>query len=298
MLPPFLRQLTQYSNANPVFSWALPSTITGVNVLADRVATTDPGTRSDGRFASYDYDDVDEGNWFFHIRLENENGWGPVSHFAFNIDAAAPTVTALVQDGEPQRILVTGIDELSGIAQYGFMIDGGAEIVWVDDGTHEFVLPALEVGEHTVVVTAYDQAGNTATSTVTVTGTGLEVAPPPVEEVVLESVEVSWVLTWFLYLVLYIILLLALLAVFVVLWKIFHHASKYKLVIVKREPKRKDPYRHIHRKFLKLFEKTQKKADRRRQKGIVTKTGRRSVDKELEALLQDVIDHVHDMRMK
>lgn len=158
-----------YSNNNPVFSWALPSSVTGVNVLADHNATQDPGTRSDGRFATYDYKDVEEGNWFFHMRLQNTNGWGPVTHFAFNIDRTPPTLPAvrLIQQPtveDPQgSIVFESQDSLSGVAAFVVSVDGveSARVNPADvSAERPYRLPAQTTGANSVSVVAYDQAGN------------------------------------------------------------------------------------------------------------------------------------------
>ncbi len=75
----------RYPFADPVFSWDLPLDITDVNIFGDHNPTTDPGTKSDGLFYRYTYHDVEDGQWYFHIRLKNSAGWGPTTHFAFNI---------------------------------------------------------------------------------------------------------------------------------------------------------------------------------------------------------------------
>lgn len=188
-----------YSNNNPVFSWALPASVTGVNVLADRNATQDPGTRSDGRFASYDYSDVDEGNWYFHIRLQNANGWGPVTHFAFNIDHTAPTlpVVRLVEqptaDNAQGLIAFESTDALSGIAYHEIKIEGEQQIIdtfdW-DLADGDCRLPQLPPGEYTISVTTYDHAGNAS-----VAGTLAYVAPAVTSPIVETPASVSAAVT-------------------------------------------------------------------------------------------------------
>ncbi len=74
-----------YPASDVVFSWDFSEEVTDVNIFGDHVADTDPGTRSDGLFRKYTYHDVEEGEWYFHIRLKNSAGWGPITHFAFKV---------------------------------------------------------------------------------------------------------------------------------------------------------------------------------------------------------------------
>lgn len=158
-----------YSNNDPVFSWALPSGITGVNVLADREPTTDPGTRSDGRLSTYSYDDVEDGIWYFHVKLQNANGWSATRHFQFNVDTTSPTLPAVRMIQEPTvedptgSIVFESQDSFSGIAAFVVTVDGVAsERINPTTVTTEqpYRLPALTAGTHSLSVVAYDQAGN------------------------------------------------------------------------------------------------------------------------------------------
>ena len=179
-----------YNSNDPKFAWTLPGGITGVNVLMDRDPARDPGTRSDGRFSSFSYDDVGDGMWYFHIKLQNANGWGPASHFRFNIDTVAPEGLTVSLDVEAPTtnpspgLQLMATDNVSGVAYYEVAIDGG-ESIRVAAG--EFTdgkfwpLPKVTAGEHTLVVRAVDQAGN-ASAPVTRTYTTLALQPPLIEK--------------------------------------------------------------------------------------------------------------------
>lgn len=154
-----------YAVNDAVFSWNLPSGITGVNVLADKNPTTNPGTTSDGLRASYTYTDVDDGAWYFHVRLLNASGWGGVAHFAFNIDAQGPIIESVTEippssGEEPTRFSVVASDVTSGIASYAISIDGGTEEQWIDDGTGVYTPLVQDAGSHTFILRAIDAAGN------------------------------------------------------------------------------------------------------------------------------------------
>ncbi|MFC1612690.1 cohesin domain-containing protein [Patescibacteria group bacterium] len=154
-----------YNNNNPVFNWKLATGITGVNVLADRRPTTNPGVRSDGLEESWDFKNVKDGEWYFHIRLRNSAGWGGITHFKFNVDTVAPeTLTAVFKETEatdPKPTLkLSAYDRDSGIDHYEIIIDGEEPYTWQDDGTGEHQLPLLAPGTYEVVIKAVDKAGN------------------------------------------------------------------------------------------------------------------------------------------
>lgn len=169
--PPQVRSNTHpdsgrwYANKNPDFFWTNPAGTTGVNILGDRNPDTDPGTSSDGNFNTYDYSDVDDGVWYFHIKLRNAAGWGPTGHFRFQIDTVAPSsfeiapLTADAEDGKAKFELAAA-DATSGIDHYEISINGAPAVVWKDDGTGVYQTEILETGSYNMVVKAVDAAGN------------------------------------------------------------------------------------------------------------------------------------------
>lgn len=168
-----------YVNNNPKFEWTLPRGITGVNVLADREPNSDPGTHSDGVMTSYTFNDVDDGTWYFHIKLQNSDGWGKVTHFKFRVDTEKPellTVEPIKDDGQSSspQFRIEGKDKTSGIEYYDIKIDNAASEVWKDtDGTHIYTAPSLDKGTHTMVVKAFDKAGNQINQTIEFESTGI-----------------------------------------------------------------------------------------------------------------------------
>lgn len=163
-----------YAKRDPRFEWLLPTGVTGVNVLADRDPTTNPGTRSDGLRTSWGYENVEGGVWYFHIRARNERGWGAISHFRFQIDTKPPEPfsLALLDGRESQtprpRIAFETTDAPSGVAYYEIKVDGAQAIrahpEEVADGK-PYLLPPQTPGQKLLVVRAFDYAGNMAVAT-------------------------------------------------------------------------------------------------------------------------------------
>lgn len=178
-------QQSWYNNGNPSFAWSLPSGTTGVNVLADHNPTTDPGTHADGVFSTYTYQNVQDGTWYFHIKLQNSFGWGPTTHFEFQVDRTPPTTPSVTFDGNTTTsnptpgVFLSATDALSGVSSYLISIDGGpATSVAVSSvaAGASYPLPSANPGLHTASIKAEDAAGNTSTAA-TVTYTLLPPTP-------------------------------------------------------------------------------------------------------------------------
>lgn len=162
-----------FSKNDVTFNWKMPSSVTGVNILADHNPNTDPGTTSDGIFSTYSYTDVDDGIWYAHLKLQNEKGWGPTAHYKFQIDTAVPQAFEIelidgtdVTTAEPSIAFSTN-DVGSGIDHYVVKVNGTevARIAGKDvHSGYVYKLPAQTSGEKVVTVEAFDKAGNTVSA--------------------------------------------------------------------------------------------------------------------------------------
>lgn len=165
---------------SPSFSWALPAGTTGVSILADHNAVSDPGNRSDGVINTYGYTNVEDGVWYFHIKLKNANGWGATTHYKFLIDTKKPEPFAMslldpVSALEPKpKILFEAKDGGSGIARYEIKVDDKEAKQWEDDGRHIYQTDILEPGNHIISVRVFDRAGNFASDSLQVEVVGIE----------------------------------------------------------------------------------------------------------------------------
>lgn len=152
-----------YALNTVTFQWPLPQGVTGVNILADREPATDPGTKSDGLFSSYTFEDVDDGIWYIHVRLRNQHGWGPTTHQRFQIDTTPPSSFIIERvPGEEPMFFFKAESALSGISRYEIAFKGPetASDIWTDDGSHIYIVPTLKRGEYAMNVKAVDRAGN------------------------------------------------------------------------------------------------------------------------------------------
>ena len=165
---------------NPSFTWNLPAGTTGVSLLGDHYPGTDPGPRSDGLINSQTYKDVEDGVWYFHIKLRNSYGWGAVTHYKFQVDTQRPDYfnLSLAEEINPldpkAKLLFEAKDSGSGISKYEIKIDNNLPKIWVDDGAHLYQTETLDPGKHTIVAKAIDGAENFLTSSLEITVNPIE----------------------------------------------------------------------------------------------------------------------------
>lgn len=159
-----------YANSNPEFTWTLSSDITATRLLVERTPQSIPTVQYRPAISSKDVADLADGVWYFHVRLQNDAGWGGISHFSFQIDTKKPSSFDIKEIErkdltDPKvKFVFDAKDETSGIAHYEVRIDSGNTEIWKDDGTHTFVTSLLGSGKHTLLAKAIDKAGNSLAS--------------------------------------------------------------------------------------------------------------------------------------
>ncbi len=159
-----------YSNSNPKFVWQLSSNIIATRVLYDKYPNTSPIVFYSPAISEKVINNLKDGAYYFHAQLENENGWGKISHFAFKIDTKSPesfTITEIKRDDETvpsAKFTFDAKDALSGIDHYEIQIDEKAAEIWTDNGAHIYETPVTGPGTHTLSAKAFDKAGNFITS--------------------------------------------------------------------------------------------------------------------------------------
>ncbi len=178
-----------YANSNPKFQWDLPGDVTGVSYLITASPSSNPGSVSDGLVGSKSYSGIADGSQYFHIRFRNSSGWGPITHFKFQIDTVAPTRPNIgflpsLPDNPNTLVNFQSTDDLSGLAYYEVAV-GDATPVRVDSdkvsSSSPYELQSLDPGKHLLVVKAYDFAGNYSEATAEFTVTTLE--PPKIDKI-------------------------------------------------------------------------------------------------------------------
>lgn len=156
-------------------SWSLPSDIVTVRTLIDDFAGSIPTKVYESPIRDITIPDLDEGVSYFHIQFKNEEGWGRVAHYRLAVDSSAPQglTIALKPDSNlanPNQVLVATTSDAGGspIVLFKVQLNGG-EVIEIknEKETGEIPLVNLKPGRQSVVVEAFDAAGNSAVSTFT-----------------------------------------------------------------------------------------------------------------------------------
>lgn len=155
-----------YNVSNLKFSWTITQDITGVSFLINDNPLSNPGSISDGLISEKQFKNIGEGVGYFHLRLRNASGWGAISHFKFNIDTEVPTDFTM-DFSSKEEMLEHGLkikfsvnDNLSRINRFEVKINNEEALSFLDNESRIYDLPILNPGKHTIVVKAFDNAGN------------------------------------------------------------------------------------------------------------------------------------------
>lgn len=170
-----------YTEKTAKLQWNIPQGMTAVRTLLDQSANTIPTIVYDEPIDSREITDLKEGSSYFHIQFKNADGWGRVTHFRINVDTESPqdfTITEeTVDPTNPKKTLIFTVSDTSPILKYLVQLDGGEPKEFIDaEAKRHYVLEAMAPGHHTVVVHAFDSAGNSKVASYTFTVSSFE--PP------------------------------------------------------------------------------------------------------------------------
>jgi len=151
--------------------WNLPAGITAVRTGLNESANSVPTVVYDPPISDKLIDDLKQGVQYFHVQFRNENGWGKVASYRLAVDSERPTKFDISflnpeESVNPEPALKFDVeDATSDVNRFIIQIDGGEAIDYLDEtGSSTYKLPRLEPGRHSVVIEAFDQAGNSIVS--------------------------------------------------------------------------------------------------------------------------------------
>jgi len=162
-----------YADNDPEFSWKMLAELTGVSISITDKEDSDPGPIADGIIETKKFNNVEDGQWYIHVKYQNNAGWGKIAHRKFLIDTTSPVLKDVHIDNggdmnNPSPELVfDASDKTSGIDYYELMKDEEVEKLdsnMVSGGRYK--IEGLDPGQHKVQLIAYDKAQNTASSSV------------------------------------------------------------------------------------------------------------------------------------
>ena len=152
-----------YATSTIELAWKPTADVTAVRTGFSQSADETPTTTQKLASTTASFAGVADGTWYFHAQYKNDAGWGPVTHFAINIDTVPPEDfdIALVS-GDVPKLSFKATDALSGVERYEVLF-GTTTVGSVkekDFGDGLFVIPPTPGGEIAVTVKAADKAGN------------------------------------------------------------------------------------------------------------------------------------------
>jgi hypothetical protein len=159
-----------YNVPKAKFTWDLPGDVMVVRMSLDTKPATVPTTSYDPAIAEKEFDQLTDGVMYFHLRYQNEAGWGATTHKKIMVDITPPIAFSLevkpVASTTDAILSFTASDTLSGIDRYEIIVDGGSPtkipVSAVAGG--QYTLTSQSPGEHTFKVLAYDRAGNSTSA--------------------------------------------------------------------------------------------------------------------------------------
>jgi len=161
-----------YAKKDAKFTWSIPSDVTGVRLLVGRIPAAIPTVTYVPAISEKEVTNLGDGIWYFHVQLRNASGWEEVSHFRFQIDTEPPAPFEIkFVDGKETTnprptVIFDTTDSLSGIEYYRVKIGESdfftlsSEIVQ----SNPYTLPLQDLGKRTILVQAFDKAGNYTTA--------------------------------------------------------------------------------------------------------------------------------------
>ncbi|USN87831.1 MAG: hypothetical protein H6779_00070 [Candidatus Nomurabacteria bacterium] len=154
-------------NTTADLSWTIPAGVTAVRTNLDNSPNTIPTKVYEPGISQITLPSLDQGISYFHLQFRNSDGWGKVAHFQIKVDTEKPLSVNLSSPADAdftnpvQQIKVEAKDETSLVYSYKVKIDNEEPFDYIDENREGvIVLPPLLPGYHSVIIEAFDEAGN------------------------------------------------------------------------------------------------------------------------------------------
>lgn len=123
----------------------------------------DPGLNNKTQETSASFEDVEDGVWYFHIKALFTNGdYSDIAHYRVLLDTQAPNPIVPVLDfetieaGKGVYLRFRTLDQTSGINYYEIELNDKL----YSTQANEMLISDLKAGKYSIVVRAFDKAGN------------------------------------------------------------------------------------------------------------------------------------------
>lgn len=256
-LPPSITSPTHpdenkwYNQNNVLLKWSIVEDIAAIKFSLTKDLKSLPSTLINYPFNNKEYKNLEDGIWYFALQFKNKNNnWSDVSYFKMQIDTTPPEPFQIdFIDGKVTRnprpvILFDTTDKTSGIDYYKIKIGDGDFFDIQGDiaKSNPYTLPEQAPGKHTILVQAFDKAGNYAYAK-----DEFEIlAPPSYLEIFSKKISIT---------LSYLIPLIALILILIIL---LLYGIRYIIILRKKIKKEKEiTFKEIHKIFSFLKKETE-----------------------------------------
>jgi four helix bundle protein len=162
-----------YALKDAKFRWDLKEDINAARVLIGKNPDASPTVPYTPPISEKEVANLDDGVWYFSVQLKNKNGWGAIGRYKIQIDTESPSpfeiqfVDGKETENPKPRIILDANDKLSGIDYYKIKIDDEDFFIVPASQTGKdkpYTLPIQKLGKRTILVQAFDRAGNYTTA--------------------------------------------------------------------------------------------------------------------------------------
>jgi hypothetical protein len=156
-----------YNTPDAEFTWKLSADATGVRTIFSDAEDAVPTEVQEQDATSQTIEGVTDGEWYFFAQFRNDFGWGEVGKKKVLVDTTPPdefdiTLIDSASEGAVPSLAFESNDALAGMDKYEIIL-GTAVVGSVraqDHASGMYPVPPQEGGPQTVIVKAYDKAGN------------------------------------------------------------------------------------------------------------------------------------------
>ncbi|MDO8496102.1 MAG: cohesin domain-containing protein [bacterium] len=179
-----------YSNNDPVFQLKFSSDAKELNLVLSRNERSTPQVKYVPPISEKKLEDVEEGVWYLHANYRGGSGLSQTVKYKFQVDTGLPQnfeVTRRDVDDTTNpspKFSINASDITSGIDRYEAKIGDGDWFKILSSNLDDYSLPFQSPGLRSLVVRAYDLAGNYVEKTQELK---IESIKPPVVEKISES---------------------------------------------------------------------------------------------------------------
>ena len=153
-----------YSDSSPQFFWEKEKGMTDFSYSFSQNPLENPDTISEGEDTFKFYENVSDGVWYFHLRAKKDGVWGRTSRLAVKIDTTPPQKFEPRIEVNPGFVYFKTEDFHSGIDYYEislvYLEENPIPAPFFIESTSPFKIPSKYSGKYSVIIRAYDRAGN------------------------------------------------------------------------------------------------------------------------------------------